>query len=145
MFTNIKTTDTEITFSSDIETRTMTLKAGDEKTVATVNFKIKGNVSLEKAIKTAVDKAIINFRDNAKKGYSYPDDTEKWMDEFDGKTIALDLDVELTANERTSNPLKRVSKQIAKTDNDKLYAAALAQNPKLTREQFDAALAIFTS
>lgn len=140
MFTNIKATDKGIEFKADLETRKMTKDAA----IAQVNFKIKGFISFEKAIKSAVDFAIIRFRDakvKAAKTSGMSDD--EWLKAYDGKTIELDIENILTGNSQESNPIKKVAKVIANADNEKLIAGMLAKG--LTREQAELAINSFLS
>jgi len=143
-FNNIKTDEKGISFDSAIETRTLTLDAKNaDETSAKVNFKIKGFVSFEKALKSAMDFAIIRYRDSSKKAYDKDDEKSivKWLNDFNGKTIELDIDDILTANSRTGDGTGSVRSAIRKADNEKLIDKMMKSG--LSREQAELAINSF--
>lgn len=124
MFNEIKTSNTQITFADYSTTRSM--KKGEAQAMA--NFKITGKVSIEKAIKCAIDKAIITFRDSQVK-YAKANDMsdDEWLANFNGVEIEIDLDEVLTANERSADGTSAVRRAVKKADNSKLIAKLTAQ------------------
>lgn len=141
-FNNIKTDEKGISFDSAIETRTLTLDAKNAKeTSAKVSFKIKGFVSFEKALKSAMDFAIIRYRDSKKKAYDKTADIDKWMNDFNGKIIELNIEDILTANSRTGDGTGSVRSAIKKADNEKLIDKMMKSG--LSREQAELAINSF--
>jgi len=131
-YQNIKTDDNGISFDSVNESRTMK----KDSAVANVTFKIKGFVSFEKAIKSAIDFAIIRYRDNAVKQAKAEKMLDSaWMQQFNNKTIELDIEEILTANRRESDPVKKVAKQIKNADQDKLVARLIASGKAKNEEE----------
>lgn len=139
-FTEIKTNDKGIAFKSDSETRSM--KKDDAS--ANVTFIIKPFVSFDKALKSALDFAIIRFRDaEVKKAKTAKMTDADWMKLFDGKTIELDIDSILTANGRESDPVRKVANAIGKANIETMVTAMVRKG--IDEKSARAAIAAFIS
>jgi len=145
MFKNIKVKGGQITFDEFRETRQMKMeKAPAGKTEAKTVLIVKGQVSIENALKAALDKAVISFRKSLQAGFD-PEkgqpEFDKWLSDYDGAEMELDLNSFLSPSSRNANPVARVKKAISKQNTDSLIAAMVAKG--LTAEEAQKAIAAF--
>ena len=145
MFKNIKIEKGQILFDEFREVRQMKMeKAPVGKTEAKTTLIVKGQVSIENALKAALDKAVISFRKSLQAGFD-PEkgqpEFDKWMQDYNGAEMELELDAYLSPSSRAANPVAHVKKAISKQNTDSLIAAMVAKG--LTPEEAQKAIAAF--